>query len=664
MIMKVIEQLSHPPKVRSQQQPVTWDPHYFSRQDIELFKEGSHYHLYRKLGAHLTGYNNATGAYFAVWAPGAKRVSVVGSFNGWNKKVHTLNVRRDHSGIWEGFIPGVIENDLYKFHISSKHNRTEVEKTDPFAFCSESAPKTASVVRHLNYPWGDQKWMASRERSDFSKQPMSIYEIHLGSWRRKDDGTFQTYREIAVDLISYIDEMGFTHVEFMPLMEHPFYGSWGYQALNYFAPTARYGSPEDLMYLIDRLHQNGIGVLFDWVASHFPYDEHGLAKFDGTHLYENEELHPDWQSCMFNLGRYEVVEFLISSALYWLETYHIDGLRIDAVASMLYLDYSRQDGEWEPNFYGGHENLEAISFIRRLNEVVKDTHPDVQLIAEESTAWPKVSKPSSVGGLNFDMKWNMGWMHDTLKYFHRDCKKRGKYHEEVAFCLYYAFSENFVLSLSHDEVVYEKSSLIGKMPGNDGEKFSNLRALFGYMYGHPGKKLIFMGGEIAQWKEWNHNAQLDWDLLKYKRHRQIQKWVRDLNILYTSEPALYEKDFTSESFEWVDMGQGQQCIFSFLRKGVHSKDDILVICNFKNRAKRNYMVGISSAGYWKEILNSDEKKYGGKGIVNNKGIEASNKPWALKGLGYADHSSYHIKNFSLTLNLPPLSVIFLQSRKV
>jgi len=663
MIMKIIEKLSRPlMRARTKGQRLAVISDYFSKQDIQLFKEGSHFHLYRKFGAHLMTLNGTVGTYFSVWAPGAKYVSVIGEFNHWNQKKHLLNLRQDYSGIWEGFMPEVVQGDLYKFHINSIHNGYQAEKADPFAFECETAPKTASIVSNLKHQWNDQQWLNYRAKNDFSKKPMSIYEVHLGSWQRNENQELKTYRQLADDLVAYVVDMGFTHIEIMPLMEHPFYGSWGYQALSYFAPTARYGSPQDLMYLIDKFHQNGIGVIFDWVVSHFPYDEHGLANFDGTKLFECDELHPDWQSCMFNLGKIQTIEFLISSALYWLERYHIDGLRVDAVASMLYLDYSREDGKWKPNFFGGRENLESVSFIRRLNEEIKKAYPDVQMIAEDSTAWPNVSRPCADGGLNFDMKWNMGWMHDTLKYFQRDPKVRGQHYNDIAFCLHYAFSENFMLTLSHDEVVYEKSSLLGKMPGKDLEKFSNLRALFGYMYSHPGKKLLFMGGEFAQWAEWNHDDQLQWELLQYDRHQQIQKWVKDLNALYVNEPALYEKDFSADGFEWLDTGHNKQSIFTFLRKGINTKDNILVVCNFRNRACHNHTVGISTSGTWNEICNSDDKKYGGKGIRNTNSVSTVREPWKVQGFGYTGDASHHIKDYSLSLDIPPLSTVFLKKQ--
>jgi 1,4-alpha-glucan branching enzyme len=641
---------------------VTVVPDYFSTEDICRFMDGSHARLYDKLGAHVMTKDGVQGAYFAVWAPSAQSVSVVGLFNGWDKGARQLLSRKDGSGIWEGFIAGVGQNDVYKYHVHSKYNGYEEEKADPFAFYSECPPRTASKVYDAQYNWNDQAWFKQREKSDFTREPMSVYEVHLGSWKRNGHGPegFFTYREMAEKLVPYVKEMGYTHVEFMPLTEHPFYGSWGYQALGYFAPTARYGTPEGLMYLIDCFHQNGIGVIMDWVAAHFPSDGHGLVYFDGTKLYEHGELHPDWNSCVFNFGRNEVVSFLMSSAVYWIEKFHIDGLRVDAVASMLYLDYSRKEGEWTPNIYGGHENLEAVAFIRRLNQTVKTLFPDVQLIAEESTSWPDVSKPVAKGGLHFDMKWNMGWMHDTLHYLFRDPLYRGYHDQEVAFCLYYAFSENYMLSLSHDEVVHEKSSLISKMPGGDWEKFANLRALLGYMYGHPGKKLLYMGGEFGQWEEWGHERQLQWHLLEQESHRQVQQWNKDLNSLYRDEPALHQRDFTFNGFEWLDMGYDHKATFSFLRKGNNPDDTILVACNFGDITRENYLVGSPLGGAWREILNSDDVRYGGKGItaVGKKDVET--KVWMAEGRNYNTPSSHILKNYHLSLSLPPLSVVFLK----
>jgi len=633
-------------------------PDYFSKDDIDRFKTGAHHHLYKKLGCHLANFDNKAGAYFSVWAPNAKKISVIGDFNDWDKQAHHLYRRVDHSGIWEGFIPDVKQGDFYKYHIVSNHNGYKADKADPFAFRTETPPLTASVVYNTDYQWNDAQWLSNRRQKRLEGKPESIYELHLGSWRRRANNSFKNYRELADELVEYIKKMGFTHIELMPVMEHPFYGSWGYQALSYFAPTSRYGSPEELKYLIDTFHQNDIGVILDWVVSHFPSDEHGLANFDGTQLYECGDVHPDWQSCTFNYGRHEVAEFLISSAMFWIDEYHVDGIRVDAVASMLYLDYSRREGEWKPNIFGGRENLEAVSFVRNLNEAIESAHPDVQLIAEDSTAWPKVSRPTSDGGLNFDMKWNMGWMHDTLKYFSRENKERGKFNEEVTFCLYYAFSENFLLPLSHDEVVYEKGSMIGKMPGNDWEQFANLRALYGYMFGHPGKKLLFMGAEIAQWSEWNHEKQLEWGLLRHDRHKYVQKWVRDLNQLYRNETALHELDFSPNGFEWLDMGYDRNAIFSFLRKSSNPNNDILVICNFKNRGKRNYKVGIPTQGMWHEILSSEDSKYGGKGGNTTEAVESARQPWPVKRARYSDNISYHMKEYSLSLDIPPLSVSF------
>ncbi|HHZ03815.1 1,4-alpha-glucan branching protein GlgB [Acetomicrobium hydrogeniformans] len=616
----------------------------FTDMDIYLFKEGNHFRLYEKLGAHLCN----SGVRFATWAPNAKSVSVIGEFNNWDKKAHPLSPRQDETGIWEGFIEGIDSGTLYKYHIVSNYNNYEVDKGDPYAFYWERPPKTASIVWDLNYEWKDEKWMKERVKHNSFKSPMSIYEVHLGSWRRfpEEGNRFLTYRELASFLPNYAKEMGFTHVEFLPVMEHPFYGSWGYQTLGYFAPTSRYGTPQDFMYLIDVLHQNNIGVILDWVPSHFPNDGHGLVFFDGTHLYEHADprkgFHPDWKSCIFNYGRNEVRNFLISSALFWLDKYHVDGIRVDAVASMLYLDYSRKDGEWIPNEYGGRENLEAIHFLKRFNEEVYRNYPDVQTIAEESTAWPQVTRPTYLGGLGFGMKWNMGWMHDTLEYFSKDPIFRQYHHNQLTFSIWYAFFENFVLPLSHDEVVYGKGSLIAKMPGDDWQKFANLRALLGYQWLHPGKKLLFMGGELGQWREWNHESSIDWHLLEYPNHEGIRRWVRDLNRLLSSEPALYERDFENTGFEWVDFSDWESSIISFLRKS--ENETVLVACNFTPIPRYNYRIGVPSGGFWKEILNSDAKEYGGSGHGNFGGLEATPVP-------------IHGRFYSLVMTLPPLSVI-------
>lgn len=626
-------------------------------QDIYLFKEGNHFQLYHKLGSHLTSVNGVQGVYFAVWAPNAERVSVIGDFNRWNKESYTLTMRDDNSGIWEGFIEGIGSGAAYKYHIISRHNNYTVDKGDPFAFRWETPPKTASQTWGLNYEWNDSAWMKNRHTVNSRHAPLSVYEIHPGSWQRvpEEGNRFLTYREMAHYLAEYVKEMGFTHVEFLPIMEHPFYGSWGYQTVGYFAPTSRYGTPQDYMYLIDYLHQNGIGVILDWAPSHFPSDEHGLIYFDGTHLYEHADpkkgFHPDWKSSIFNYGRNEVRNFLISNAHFWLDKYHVDALRVDAVASMLYLDYSRRDGEWIPNEYGGKENIEAIQFLKRFNESVYSAYPDALTIAEESTSWPLVSRPTYAGGLGFGMKWNMGWMHDALNYFSKDPIYR-KYHTNLlTFSIHYAFSENFVLPLSHDEVVYGKRSLIEKMPGDEWQKFANLRLLFGYLYGHPGKKLLFMGGEFAQWREWSHDESLDWHILQSPYHQGMQQWVKDLNRLYRSERALYELDFSSNGFEWVDFQDFEQSVVSFLRRGKEKNNVILVVCNFTPAPRRNYRIGVPLGGFWKELLNSDAKMYGGSGQGNMGGAEATPLP-------------VHGRDHSLSLNLPPLGALFLKWQEV
>jgi 1,4-alpha-glucan branching enzyme len=622
--------------------------------DIYLFKEGSHFTLYEKLGSHPALFNGEPGVRFGVWAPNAASVSVIGDFNEWDSLAHPLQVRGDDSGIWEGFIPDLRPGTVYKYHIASRYHDYRVDKGDPYAYAWEVAPRTASVVVDMSYEWGDSEWMANRRARNALDAPLSIYEAHPGSWRRmpEENNRFLNYRELAHELAAYAKQMGFTHVELTPIMEHPFYGSWGYQVIGYFAPSSRYGLPRDLMYLVDHLHQQGIGVILDWVPSHFPSDEHGLVYFDGTHLYEHADprqgFHPDWNSYIFNYGRKEVQSFLISNALYWLDKYHVDGLRVDAVASMLYLDYSRRPGEWIPNEYGGRENLAAIEFLKRFNEVVYQTYPDVQTIAEESTSWPMVSRPIYIGGLGFGLKWNMGWMHDTLEYFSQDPIYRKYHHNQLTFSIWYAFAENFVLSLSHDEVVHGKGSLLGKLPGDEWQKLANLRLLFGYMYGHPGKKLFFMGGEFGQWREWNHDANLDWHLLDHPGHQGVQRWVRDLNRFYKQEPALYEQDFQPEGFEWVDFHDAENSMLSFLRRGRAPEELILVLCNFTPVPRTNYRVGVPEAGFWKEMLNSDAQVYGGSGYGNFGGLEAS---------PVASHGRY----YSLSLNVPPLGVIFLKN---
>jgi 1,4-alpha-glucan branching enzyme len=625
-----------------------------SEQDLYLFNEGSHFRLYDKLGAHLRTVDGVAGTAFAVWAPGAEYVSVIGDFNDWDKGRHPLYPRAQ-SGIWEGFIPGIGHGAVYKYHVASRYNGYNADKIDPLAFYHEVPPRTASIIWDLGYAWNDGTWMAKRRQHNSLTSPLAIYEVHFGSWLRmpEEGNRWLSYREMAVRLADYVEFMGFTHVEFMPLTEHPFYGSWGYQATGYFAPTARYGTPQDLMYLIDYLHQRGIGVILDWVPSHFPGDEHGLAYFDGTHLYEhaNPQLgfHPDWKSYIFNYGRHEVRSFLLSSALFWLDRYHIDGLRVDAVASMLYLDYSRQPGEWVPNDHGGNENLGAIYLLRRMNEEVYRHHPDVQTIAEESTSWPMVSRPVYVGGLGFGLKWDMGWMHDTLAYMRREPVHRAFHHNELLFRMIYAFSENFVLPLSHDEVVHGKGSLLARMPGDDWQKFANLRLLLGYMYAQPGKKLLFMGSEWGQGREWNHDISLDWHQLEYPQHSGVQKWVADLNRVYRSEPALYELDCKPGGFEWVDCNDSASSVISFLRKGVATDDWVLVVCNFTPVTREGYRVGVPGPGWWTELLNGDAREYGGSGQGNRGGQTAEAQSW-------------HGHPYSLVLTVPPLAVLFFKGR--
>ncbi len=620
--------------------------------DLYLFNEGSHLHLHEKLGSHLTDVDGVAGTYFAVWAPNAERVSVVGDFNGWDRSADALGLKGS-SGIWEGFVAGASHGDAYKYHVVSAHDGYTVDKADPFAVHAETPPKTASKIWDLDYEWGDDDWMATRGDRHGLDAPMNVYEMHLGSWRRKPEEGDRplSYRELAEPLADHCEEMGFTHVEFLPIAEHPFGGSWGYQVTGFFAPTSRYGTPQDLKHLVDHLHQRGIGVILDWVPSHFPSDEHGLAYFDGTHLYEHADprqgIHPDWNSYIFNYGRDEVRSFLMSSAIYWLGEYHIDGLRVDAVASMLYLDYSRRDGEWIPNEYGGNENLEAIDFLRRFNSEVYGAFPDVQTIAEESTAWPMVSRPTYVGGLGFGLKWDMGWMHDTLEYFSHESVHRSFHHNQLTFRAMYAFTENYCLPLSHDEVVHGKGSLVNKMAGDQWQKFANLRALYGYMYATPGKKLLFMGGEIAQWREWDHETSLDWHLLDDPAHAGIRRWVATLGEVYRREPALHEQDCHPDGWEWVDASDWQQSILVFLRKATDPNDCALVACNFTPVPRHNYLVGAPRGGYWREILNSDATEYGGSGLGNLGGVEAAPVP-------------VHGRPASLNLTLPPLSVVVLK----
>jgi 1,4-alpha-glucan branching enzyme len=608
--------------------------------------------LYDKLGAHALTIDGAIGTYFAVWAPDAEQVYVIGDFNAWDKAGSGLQPR-GQSGIWEGCVAGIGPGTRYKYHIVSRYNGYRVDKADPVAFYNEAPPKTASVVWDLAYAWGDGSWMEKRRRHNALDAPIAIYEVHLGSWRRGSDHQPLTYREMAPQLAAYMQQMGYTHVEFLPVMEHPFYVSWGYQVTGYFAPTSRYGTPQDFMYLIDYLHQHNIGVILDWVPSHFPNDEHGLGFFDGTHLYEHADIrqgiHPEWHSYIFNYGRLEVQSFLTSSALFWLDYYHLDGLRVDAVASMLYLDYGRQEGEWIPNEHGGRENLAAIGFLRRFNTAVYQYFPDVQTIAEESTSWPMVSRPTYVGGLGFGLKWDMGWMHDTLEYMAIDPIYRKYHHNKLTFRMLYAWHENFVLPLSHDEVVHGKGSLLGKMAGDDWQKFANLRLLFGYMYAQSGKKLLFMGGEFGQWREWSHEESLDWHLLEYPFHSGLQRWVADLNWFYRSAPPFYEQDFKSEGFSWIDCNDAEASVVSLIRRGRTTDDLVLVVCNFTPVPRLNYRVGAVRGGFWQEVLNSDATNYGGSGYGNLGEVEATPVPC-------------HGRLYSLNLTLPPLAVVFLKSQ--
>ncbi len=612
--------------------------------DVFLLREGTHGRLYLKLGCHLA----ADGAHFAVWAPNARRVSVVGDFNGWDRRAHPLRSREDSCGVWEGFVPGVQAGAAYKYALSGDHGAAWL-KADPFAFAAELPPATASRATALDYEWHDGDWMARRARANALDAPMSIYEVHLGSWRRGSDGRFLDYRAAAHALAAYVQQTGFTHVELLPVMEHPFYGSWGYQTTGYFAPSARYGSPQDFMAFVDILHQAGIGVILDWVPSHFPTDAHGLAAFDGTHLFEHQDprqgFHPEWKSSIFNYGRNEVRAFLLSSALFWLEQYHVDGLRVDAVASMLYLDYARDEGQWLANRYGGHENLEAIEFLRLLSQSVYRDHPDVQLIAEESTAWPMVSRPTYVGGLGFGLKWNMGWMHDTLRYFGQDPLFRRHHHNTITFSLIYAFHENFVLPLSHDEVVHGKGSLIGRMPGDTWQQFANLRLLLGYMWTHPGKKLLFMGGEFGQRREWTHEAELEWWVLQFPEHAGAQRWIGDLNRVYRAERALHALDFAPSGFQWIDCNDADNSVLAYVRCAGGARP-VAVVCNFTPVPHRDYAVGVPQGGRWLELLNSDATLYGGSGMGNLGAVDAA--PVRAHGRAH-----------SLTLTLPPLSILVL-----
>jgi len=638
-------------EIKDEEAVVLPSEQWLTDNDLHLFNEGTHYSLYEKLGAHRIDDAGEATTHFAVWAPAARYVSVVGDFNEWDSAAHPLTLRAQ-SGIWHASFPDVPKGALYKFFIHSRFNDYQVAKTDPFGYLQQVPPQTASVVWDLGYEWGDSAWLAARREKQSLQQPVSIYEVHLGSWRRvpEEEDRSMTYREIAAPLADYVRELGFTHVELLPLMEHPFFGSWGYQSTGYFASTSRFGTPQDLMYLIDYLHQRDIGVIFDWVPSHFPTDEHGLGYFDGTHLFEHADprqgFHPDWSSLIFNYGRNEVRSFLISSAFFWLHKYHVDGIRVDAVASMLYLDYSRKAGEWIPNEYGGRDNLEALGFLRRLNEDVYKVFPDVLMIAEESTSWPMVSRPTYLGGLGFELKWDMGWMHDTLRYFSHEPVYRKFHHNELTFRSMYAYSENFILPLSHDEVVHGKGSLIRKMQGDEWQRFANLRLLFSYMFAQPGKKLLFMGGEFAQWREWNHDASLDWHLLDDPMHHGVQRLVSDLNRIYRDYPAMSELDLDPAGFEWIDANDSEQSVLSFMRHDRSGAQSLVALFNFTPIIRHNYRVGIPHSGMWTEVFNSDAGEYGGSGQGNLGQLESAPIP-------------YHGRRHSLNVTLPPVGAIFL-----
>jgi len=618
----------------------------FTDFDIGLFKSGKHYKLYEKFGSHVMEVNGVIGTYFSVWAPNAQYVAVVGNFNYWDRGTHPLFVRWDASGIWEGFIPNIGDGETYKYYIKSSTGE-DLEKSDPFALRWEEPPRTASIVADTYYEWKDTKWMKNRYEHNALTSPYSVYEVHIGSWARSPESpdAFYNYEQLADKLVPYVKEMGFTHVEFMPIAEHPYYPSWGYQVSGYYAASSRYGTPKQLMKLVEAFHAAEIGVILDWVPSHFPGDVHALFKFDGTHLYEHADprkgFHPDWKSYIFNYGRNEVRAFLISNALFWLDRYHIDGLRVDAVASMLYLDYSRNYGEWEQNQYGGNENLEAISFLKEFNEACYSNFPDTQTIAEESTSFTGVSRPVYTGGLGFGMKWMMGWMHDTIKYFSTDPLFRKYHHNQITFSMIYAFTENFMLPFSHDEVVYGKGSMLRKMPGDEWQQFANLRMVYSYMFTHPGSKLLFMGSEFGQGSEWNFSQSLEWYVLEYPNHLGIQETVKALNKLYRTEPALYEKSFEGTGFEWIDGGNAEDSILIYGRKGHDPKNDLVIILNMTPRPHHGSRVGVPAAGNWKEIFNSDEKKYWGSGMTNSKAIKSEKEYW-------------HGKENSILVDLPPL----------
>jgi 1,4-alpha-glucan branching enzyme len=617
--------------------------------DLHLLQEGKLEQLYEKLGAHVLEIDGVAGTAFAVWAPNARSVSVVGDFNSWDGRLNPMR-SLGSSGIWELFVPGIEEGATYKFEIRTQDGRLRI-KADPLAFAAEVPPANASIVHRSRHEWSDEKWLERRAKSDALREPMSIYEVHLGSWRRNtlEDNRSLNYLELADELSAYVSDLGFTHVELMPIMEHPFAGSWGYQVTGYYAPTSRFGSPDDFRTFVDRMHANGIGVLLDWVPAHFPRDDWALALFDGTHLYEHADprkgAHPDWGTLIFNLSRDEVKNFLLANGLYWLKEHHADGLRVDAVASMLYLDYSRKEGEWLPNEYGGRENLEAVEFLKRMNEIAYGREPGVTTAAEESTAWPGVSQPTYLGGLGFGFKWNMGWMHDTLTYFQKDPVYRRFHHHTLTFSLMYAFSENFILPLSHDEVVHGKRSLLDKMPGDRWQKFANLRSLYAYMWAHPGKKLLFMGGELAEWEEWNYDGSLHWNLLEYPEHQGVQSLVRDLNNAYRAHRALYEVDFDPSGFRWLEANDSTNNVVAFARLDAKGEQPVVCVLNLSPVARYDYRVGMPLCCRWKELVNTDSDYYGGSGVGNLGGVEAEAVPW-------------HDQPFSAFVTLPPLAAVW------
>jgi 1,4-alpha-glucan branching enzyme len=623
-------------------------PPYLTDYDLYLFGEGRHWHAYHRLGAHERTIDTVSGVNFAIWGPNASGISVVGDFNNWDGRRHPM---RKHipSGIWELFVPGLRAGEHYKFRVH--HHGHIVDKCDPFGFAAEVPPKTASIVANLEeYQWNDQEWLERRARTNPLEQPLAVYEVHLGSWRRSGSGPYDwlSYRDLAHQLVQYCLEMGYTHIQLLPISEHPYSGSWGYQTVGYYAVTSRYGKPQDFMYFVDYCHQHGIGVIIDWVPAHFPRDDHGLRRLDGSALYEHADPkkgeHPDWGTLIFNYGRHEVRNFLLANALFWLDRYHVDGLRVDAVASMLYLDYSRNEGEWIPNQYGGRENLEAISFLKEFNELTHSQYAGILTIAEESTAWGGVSRPTYLGGLGFSLKWNMGWMNDTLEYFHHDPVHRRYHHDELTFSMLYAYTENFALPLSHDEVVHGKGSLLGQMPGDLWQKFANLRLLLGYMWTHPGKKVLFMGSDFGQWNEWNYDESLQWHLLQWETHQGVRRLVADLNALYRREPPLYQVDFESHGFEWIDCLSRDDSVLAYIRKARDPENQLVVCCNFTPVVRQHHRVGVPRGGWYQEILNTDSQYYGGSNVGNFPGV-------------MAEEISAQSRPYSLSITLPPLAVV-------